>query len=28
LKLIASQDNNLIQLGDDFGFSGSFEWVE
>ncbi len=25
LKLIASQDNNLIQLGDDFGFSGSFE---
>ena len=25
LKLITSQDNNLIQLGDDFGFSGSFE---
>lgn len=25
LKLITSQDNNLIQFGDDFGFSGSFE---
>ncbi len=25
LKLITSQDNDLIQLGDDFGFSGSFE---
>ena len=25
LKLITSQDNNLIEFGDDFGFSGSFE---
>ena len=23
VKLITSQDNNLIEVGDDFGFSGS-----
>jgi hypothetical protein len=25
--LITESDNDLIEFGDDFGFSGSFSWI-